>query len=81
MTSKICAVGAPFDKKDILKQRGYRWNDGSNNGCKGWWVNVPHHLEQDELTYLAKEIYPGGNTGSVNINRIDAYARFSVREG
>jgi len=81
MTSKICAVGAPFDKKDILKQRGYRWNDGSNNGCKGWWVNVPHHLEQDELAYLAKEIYPGGNTGSVAINRIDAYARFSVREG
>lgn len=81
MTSKICAVGAPYDKKDILKQRGYRWNDGSKNGCKGWWVNVPNYQEQEELTYLAKEIYPGGNTGSVDINRIDAYARFSEREG
>ena len=80
MTAKICAVGAPFDKKDILKQRGYRWNDGANNGCKGWWTSIPQHLEQDELTYLAKEIYPGGNTASVDINRIDAYARFSVRE-
>ncbi len=80
MTSRICAVGAPFDKKDILKQRGYRWNDGSKNGCKGWWINVPNHLEQDELTYLAKEIYPAGNTESVAITRIDALDRFSVRE-
>ena len=81
ITTKICAVGAPFDKKDILKQRGYRWSDGSNNGCKGWWIDVPQQLEQDEFTYLGNEIYPGGNTDDVNINRIDPYARFSVREG
>ena len=81
MTSRICAVGAPFDKKDILKQRGYRWNDGAMNGCKGWWVNVPRDQEEGELTYLANEIYPGGNTGNVDIGRIDALARFSVREG
>jgi len=80
LTSKICAVGAPFDKKDILKQRGYRWNDGSTGGCKGWWINVPEELEKDEMAYLASEIYPGGNTKSVEVNRIDAYARFSVRE-
>jgi len=81
MTSRICAVGAPFDTKDILKQRGYRWNDGAKNGCKGWWIDVPNDLEQAELSYLAKEIYPGGNTGSVDISRIDALDRFSVREG
>ena len=80
MTSRICAVNAPFDKKDTLKQRGYRWNDGSVSGCKGWWTDVPQCLEQDELSYLGSEIYPNGNTGSVDINRIDAYARFSVRE-
>ena len=79
MTSKICAVGAPFDKKDILKQRGYRWNDGSRGGCKGWWICIPMETEQDELGYLAKEIYPGGRTDSVEISRIDALARFSVR--
>ena len=80
MTSRICAVNAPFDKKDILKQRGYRWNDGSVSGCKGWWTDVPQCLEQDELSYLGSELYPNGNTGSVDIKRIDAYARFSVRE-
>lgn len=79
MTSRICAVGAPFDKKDILKQRGYRWNDGTK-GCKGWWINVPSVQERDEMAYLAKEIYPAGRTDSIEINRIDAIARFSVRE-
>ncbi len=79
-TAKVTAVGAPYDKKDTLKLRGYRWQDGSSNGCKGWWTNVPEHLEQDELAYLGNEIYPGGNTESVVIKMVDAYARFSVRE-
>ncbi len=81
VSSWICAVGAPFEKKDALKQRGYRWNDGTRGGSKGWWNIVPRDREQDELSYLAEEIYPGGNTASVEVNRIDAYARFSVREG
>jgi DNA polymerase-3 subunit epsilon len=80
LTSKICAAGAPFDKKDLLKQRGYRWNDGTKNGCKGWWISLPQEHEHEEMAYLANEIYPGGNTNGVEINRIDAYARFSVRE-
>ncbi|MGA7826764.1 MAG: 3'-5' exonuclease [Geobacteraceae bacterium] len=80
VTSKICAVGAPFDKKELLKQRGYRWNDGSRGGNKCWWVTVPRDHEAEELDFLAEEIYPGGNTSSVEINRIDAYSRFSVRE-
>jgi len=81
VTSKIYAVGAPFAKKDVLKQRGYRWNDGADNGSKGWWVDVPQEQEKDEMGYLAREIYPGGNTRGVDITRVDAYARFSVREG
>jgi DNA polymerase-3 subunit epsilon len=80
-TSKVYAVGAPFDTKDILKQRGYRWNDGSTGGCKAWWRDVPQEAEREELAYLAEEIYPGGNTKSVAISRIDAHSRFSVREG
>ena len=41
VTAKVCAVGAPFEKKDVLKQRGYRWNDGAQGGCKAWWTSVP----------------------------------------
>ncbi len=81
VSSKICAAGAPYDKKDLLRQRGYRWNDGSRSGVRGWWINVPADSEAEELAYLSMEIYPGGNTGSVVVSRIDAFSRFSVREG
>jgi len=81
VTSRICAVNAPFDRKDLLKQRGYRWYDGGRGGDKGWWINVPSELEPEELAYLAREIYPSGNCSAVDIERIDPLARFSVREG
>ena len=80
VTSRLYAVSAPFDKKDILKDRGYRWNDGSQGGSKAWWRDVPAEAEPEELAYLAREIYPRGNTSAVQIMRCDAYARFSIRE-
>ena len=80
MTSKISAVGAPFDKKDILKQRGYRWNDGSAGSCKSWWISVSADREQDELSWLAGEVYPDGSIDRVEISRVNAVDRFSVRE-
>jgi DNA polymerase-3 subunit epsilon len=80
VTSKISAVGAPFDKKDLLKQRGYRWNDGSQGGCKAWWISVPTVLENEELVWLAGEVYPHGSTDRVEISRVNAVDRFSVRE-
>lgn len=80
VTSKICAVGAPFDKKDVLKQRGYRWNDGSQSGCKAWWISVSSVLENEELAWLASEVYSDGSTDRVEISRINAIDRFSVRE-
>ncbi len=80
VTSKISAVGAPFDKKDILKQRGYRWNDSSQGGCKAWWTSVPSLLENEELAWLSGEIYSDSSTDRVEISRINAIDRFSVRE-
>lgn len=80
VTSRLFAVSAPFEKKDLLKDRGYRWNDGSQGGSKAWWRDVPAEAEKEELAYLANEIYPRGNTSAVQIVKCDAYARFSVRE-
>lgn len=80
VSAKVCAVGAPFEKKDVLKQRGYRWNDGAQGGCKAWWISVPGDMEREELTWLANEVYPRGITDSVEITRVDALDRFSIRE-
>jgi DNA polymerase III subunit epsilon len=80
VTSKLYAVGAPYDKKDLLKQRGYRWNDGSEGSTKAWWVSVPSDREQDELSWLAGEVYSRGTSDGVLISRVNALDRFSIRE-
>lgn len=36
-TYKVYAVNAPYDKKDILKDNGFYWNDGLDNNPKAWF--------------------------------------------
>lgn len=50
-TYRVPAKGAPFEKKDILRERGYRWNADD----KVWWMDV-RELDT-ELAWLEQEIY------------------------
>jgi DNA polymerase-3 subunit epsilon len=52
---RIWADGAPFALKDTLKQRGYRWNDGTDGRPRAWYVDAD--AIDTELDYLRKEIY------------------------
>ena len=54
---RIYAENSPFDMKDHLKGRGYRWSDGSDGRPKAWWVEVDEAGYADELDYLRTEIY------------------------
>lgn len=54
---RIFAENAPFDMKDHLKARGYRWSDGSDGRPKAWWIEIDEDLYDDELRYLRTEIY------------------------
>lgn len=76
--TRIFAAGSPFDKKDTLKERGYRWNDGSNGKPKSWWIDVEGD-GGDELSWLSANIYPGGNTTAVSTAPVNAFNRFSNR--
>ncbi len=78
-TTRIHAIGSPFDSKDLLKERKYRWNDGANGKPKCWWLDVPSEQESEELSFLSESVY-GGDTSSVVLSRINAYCRFSERE-
>lgn len=53
------AQHAPFDKKDILKERGYHWQDGSDGITKGWQIVVSEDEADDEKTWLTDNIYNG----------------------
>ncbi|WP_230533264.1 3'-5' exonuclease [Microvirga roseola] len=54
---RIWAEGSPFDMKDLLKKRGYRWNDGTDGRPKSWWVEVDEEAGEAELTFLRREVY------------------------
>ncbi|MBO0145089.1 3'-5' exonuclease [Agrobacterium sp. Ap1] len=54
---RIFAENSPFEMKDHLKARGYRWSDGSDGRPKSWWIEVGEEAFDDELRYLRAEIY------------------------
>lgn len=77
VTFRVWAENAPFDLKDQLKARGYRWNDGSDGRPRAWNVDVPEDGYPAELSFLRKEIYQREVT--LPVTRITAQDRFSLR--
>ncbi|WP_247459248.1 3'-5' exonuclease [Bradyrhizobium sp. 62] len=73
---RVWADGAPFALKDTLKQRGYRWNDGTDGRPKAWYVDVD--AVDAELNYLRKEIYRRDDSDIV-WRTITSLDRFSTR--
>lgn len=76
----MCAVNAPFDKKDLLKERHYRWSDGSERLPKSWWICLPNELLADEKKWLDEMIYgKEGASNSIPQVEINARKRYSLR--
>lgn len=76
-TCRVWAEGAPFDLKDSLKARGYRWSDGSDGRPRSWYIDVAEDRLRVELDYLRKDIYQ--RDVEPPVMRIGAHDRFSVR--
>lgn len=76
-TWRLRAEHAPFELKDALKARGYRWDDGTRGAPKAWFTDVRDAALADELQFLEKEIYQ--RPVDLRPQRIDAYDRFSDR--
>lgn len=54
---RLWAKGAPFDKKDDLRKRGYRWANGDDGGIKAWYLDLPESELDDEYDYLNETIF------------------------
>ena len=76
----ICAVNAPFDKKELLKNRQYRWSDGTEQLPKCWWRCVSQEEVDQEQSWLAEEIF-GQMTivDKLPTKEINARIRYSFR--
>lgn len=55
----VRALGAPFEVKDTLKERGYRWHNGGSGSERHWWTTVPESNLEAEQQFL-NETYPDG---------------------
>lgn len=76
-TARIWAQNSPYDLKDALKSRGYRWNDGSDGRPRAWWIDIPEEQLEGEQKYLHNEIY--GGDFDLFWTRITAFDRYSTR--
>ena len=76
-TFRIWAEHSPYDLKDELKKRGYRWNDGNDGRPKAWHVDVTEELRDEEITFLRQCIYQ--RDVDLFTQSITAANRFSVR--
>lgn len=75
--ARIFAEHSPFDMKDHLKARGYRWSDGSDGRPKSWWIELAEDAVDEELGYLRSEIYRW-DEADPPIKRLTAFDRFKA---
>ena len=74
---KLRATGAPFESKDKLKARGYRW-DGEG---RVWWCSLASDdLLDAECDWLREEVY-GRRSARVQLEALDSRVQYSSRSG
>ncbi len=74
---KLRATGAPFEAKDKLKSRGYRWD----SEARVWWCSLPtRELLDAECTWLRAEVY-AQRSARVQLEAMDSLVQFSSRSG
>lgn len=75
---RLWAEGAPFDQKDTLRKRGYRWSPGEDGKRKAWYLDLPEDELDNEMIYLNTHIYPRA-MGKLPMDRFNAKIRYSKR--
>jgi len=73
---RVWARNSPFDNKDRLKARGYRWE--ANEKC--WFLETTESTLQSDLAALKQDGY-NGKPAKIDIEKLDSRVRFSSRGG
>lgn len=74
---RLQATNAPFDAKDLLKARGYRWNADH----RVWHTRLLDEAQlNDELAWLKVEVY-ANRPARVQVEKLDARVNYSSRVG
>jgi DNA polymerase-3 subunit epsilon len=73
---RVWATGSPFETKDVLKARGYRWEAEK----RVWYRDLAVAEREAELAWLKHSVY-GGKGAGVELEIFDARTRYSGRNG
>jgi DNA polymerase-3 subunit epsilon len=74
---RLQANQAPFEAKDLLKARAYRWNAEQ----RVWHTRLSDEAQLEaELTWLKSAVY-GGRAARVQVEKMDALVKYSSRQG
>jgi DNA polymerase-3 subunit epsilon len=73
---RLHALDSPYETKDSLKARGYRWNAER----KVWTVHLAEADVDSELSWLKESVY-GGRSVELELETLGARVRYSGREG
>lgn len=73
---KIWALQTPFESKDKLKNRQYRWHTEQRT----WYKTISHANIEQEISWLRQEVY-NNRPFQLKQETLDAYTRFSMRDG
>ncbi len=74
---RLQATGAPFESKDQLKARAYRWNAEQ----KVWYIRMADEAQLvAELEWLKVNVY-GDRLARVQVEKLDAVVNYSGRAG
>lgn len=74
---RLQANNAPFEAKDVLKARAYRWNAEQ----KVWHTRLDDEVQLTaELAWLKASVY-GGRPARVQVEKLDAGVKYSSRAG
>jgi DNA polymerase III subunit epsilon len=76
-TLRVWAEQSPFDLKDELKKRRYRWNDGNDGRPKSWFIDVDEGGFAAELQFLRTVIYL--KEIDPRVETMNAISRYSTR--
>lgn len=71
----VRAIGAPFDVKDLLGLRGYRWDPD----LRTWWKEIDDAAQAAEEIWLAANVFPSGagvRARHADFEEIDSTNRF-----
>ena len=69
-TYRVNAVDAPFDAKDRLKSRGYRWD----SALRFWWKAIAEADKEAEEAWLLSDVYVGhGSPAFLNVTAMERH--------